>query len=150
MKPKEDPTMITKQANVVWRGTGKEGKGEITTESKALDSVPYGFNTRFEGVKGTNPEELIAAAHASCFSMAVAFKLAEAGFNPKELKTNAAVKMDKEGGGFTIKTVDLKLDALIPEIDDKKFQALAADAKANCPVSKVLNATINLVATLRH
>ncbi|RZA16518.1 MAG: OsmC family peroxiredoxin, partial [Proteobacteria bacterium] len=91
--------MITKEANVVWRGEGKTGKGEITTQSKVLSSAPYGFNARFEGGSGTNPEELIGAAHAGCFSMALAFKLGEAGFHPKEINTNAKVSLDKEGAG---------------------------------------------------
>jgi osmotically inducible protein OsmC len=140
--------MITKEANVVWRGDGKSGQGEITTQSKALSGVPYGFTSRFEQGKGTNPEELIAAAHAGCFSMALAFRLAEAGFQPRELKTKAAISMDKEGGGFTIKESRLTLEASIPEIDEQRFKDLAAEAKANCPVSKLLNAKITLDAQL--
>jgi len=140
--------MITKEANVVWRGDGKSGQGEITSQSKALSAVPYGFASRFEQGKGTNPEELIAAAHAACFSMALAFKLAEAGFQPKELKTKAAISMDKEGSGFTIKESKLTLEAHVPEIDEQKFKELAAEAKANCPVSKLLNAKITLDAQL--
>lgn len=142
--------MITRKANVVWRGSGKEGKGEISTESQVLNSAPYGFRTRFENERGTNPEELIGAAHAACFSMALAFKLGEGGFNPKELKTNAAVKLDKEGAGWAIKEVNLKLDAIVPEIDEAKFQSIVADAKANCPVSKVLNAKITVDAHLQR
>nr|WP_141732082.1 OsmC family protein [Oligoflexus tunisiensis] len=140
--------MITKEANVVWRGDGKSGQGEITTQSKALSAVPYGFTSRFEQGKGTNPEELIAAAHAGCFSMALAFRLAEAGFQPRELRTKAAVSMDKEGSGFTIKESRLTLEASVPEIDEQKFKDLAAEAKANCPVSKLLNAKIILDAQL--
>lgn len=142
--------MITKEANIVWRGDGKSGQGEITTQSKALSSVPYGFRSRFEQGPGTNPEELIAAAHAGCFSMALAFKLAEAGFQPRELKTKAVIAMDKEGSGFTIKESRLTLEASIPEINEQKFKELAADAKANCPVSKLLNAKITLDAKLTH
>ncbi|WP_369696374.1 OsmC family protein [Oligoflexus tunisiensis] len=139
---------MTKEANVVWRGDGKSGQGEITTQSKALSAVPYGFTSRFEQGKGTNPEELIAAAHAGCFSMALAFRLAEAGFQPRELRTKAAVSMDKEGSGFTIKESRLTLEASVPEIDEQKFKDLAAEAKANCPVSKLLNAKIILDAQL--
>lgn len=140
--------MITKEANVVWRGDGKSGKGEISTQSKALTAVPYGFASRFESGAGTNPEELIAAAHAGCFSMALAFRLAEAGFQAKELKTRAQISMDKEASGFTIKESKLTLQASIPEITEAKFKELAAEAKANCPVSKLLNAKITLDATL--
>jgi lipoyl-dependent peroxiredoxin len=140
--------MITKEAQVVWRGDGKTGQGEITTQSKALNQVPYGFASRFEKGSGTNPEELIGGAHAACFSMALAFRLAEAGFHPKELRTKAAISMDKEGGGFTIKESKLTLEAVIPEINEQKFRELAAEAKANCPVSKLLNAKITLDATL--
>jgi osmotically inducible protein OsmC len=140
--------MITKEANVIWRGDGKSGQGEITTQSQALSNVPYGFRSRFEQGPGTNPEELIAAAHAGCFSMALAFKLAEAGFQARELKTKAAISMDKEGSGFTIKESKLTLEAQIPEISEQKFKELAADAKANCPVSKLLNAKITLDAQL--
>ncbi len=142
--------MINREANAVWRGDGKSGKGELTTQSKALNSLPYGFNSRFENGPGTNPEELIGAAHAGCFSMALAFKLAEAGFQAKEIKTTSRVSLDKEGAGFAIKEVKLTLNATIPEIDDRKFQEIAADAKANCPVSKVLNAKISLEAKLTH
>jgi osmotically inducible protein OsmC len=140
--------MITKESNIAWRGDGKSGQGEITTQSKALASVPYGFRSRFETGPGTNPEELIAAAHAGCFSMALAFKLAEAGFQARELKTKAVIAMDKEGSGFTIKESRLTLEASIPEITEQKFKELGADAKANCPVSKLLNAKITLDAQL--
>lgn len=140
--------MISREASVVWRGDGKTGKGEITTQSKVLNNTPYGFNTRFEDTPGTNPEELIGAAHAGCFSMALAFKLAEAGFQPKEIHSTAKVSLIKEGAGFTISDVKLTLRASIPEIDDKKFQEIATDAKQNCPVSKVLKANITLDAKL--
>ena len=140
--------MITKEANIVWHGAGKTGKGEITTQSKVVNAAPYGFGARFENGPGTNPEELIAAAHSACFTMAIAFALSEAGFEPKELTTNAKVLMDKEGTGWGIKEVKLSLNATVPEINDKKFQEIAATAKANCPVSKVLNAKISLEAKL--
>ncbi|RYZ54141.1 MAG: OsmC family peroxiredoxin [Proteobacteria bacterium] len=140
--------MITKQADVLWNGDGKTGKGAISTQSGVLKDAPYGFTARFEGGPGTNPEELIGAAHAGCFSMALAFALAEAGFKATEIKTNAKVSMDKEGSGFAIKDVKLTLSAKIPEIDDKKFQEIASGAKANCPVSKALKVPISLTATL--
>ncbi len=140
--------MLTKEANVVWKGDGKSGTGSITTQSKVLNAAPYGFKARFEGGPGTNPEELIGAAHAGCFTMSLAFKLAEAGFNPQDLKTKAQVMMDKEGSGWAIKEVKLSLQAIIPEIDNKKFQEIAADAKANCPVSKALKLPISLEASL--
>ena len=141
-------TTIVKEAQVKWQGEGKTGKGLITTQSKALDNLPYGFKTRFEGGQGTNPEELIGAAHAGCFSMALAFKLGEAGFNPKEINTQAKVSLDKEGTGFFISGVKLILNATIPEIDEKKFQEIAGYAKQNCPVSKALKVPITLEAKL--
>lgn len=140
--------MITKEANVVWRGDGKSGKGEISTQSKALSNAAYGFATRFEKANGTNPEELIAAAHAACFSMALAFRLAESGFTADELRVKGAVSLDKDGQGFSIKESHLTLQAVVPGIDEKTFKELAASAKANCPVSRVLNATITLDASL--
>ncbi|MBC7531763.1 MAG: OsmC family protein [Oligoflexus sp.] len=142
--------MITKEANVVWSGDGKTGQGTISTQSKVLTAAPYGFPARFEGGPGTNPEELIGAAHAGCFTMALAFALAEAGFKATEMKTNAKVSLDKEGAGFAIKDIKLTLSAKIPEIDDKKFQAIASEAKSACPVSKALKVPISLSATLQH
>ena len=140
--------MITKEANVVWNGDGKTGKGSISTQSSVLKEAPYGFTARFEGGPGTNPEELIGAAHAACFTMALAFALAEKGFKATEMKTSAKVSLDKEGAGFAIKDVKLTLTAKIPEIDDKAFQEIASGAKANCPVSKALKVPISLTATL--
>ncbi|MBC7658963.1 MAG: OsmC family protein [Chitinophagaceae bacterium] len=141
--------MIVKEANVVWKGDGKTGQGTISTQSKVLNDAPYGFTARFEGGPGTNPEELIGAAHSGCFTMAMAFALAEAGFKATEMKTSAKVSLDKEGAGFAIKSIQLTLNAVIPEIDDKKFQEIAAGAKTNCPVSKALSAVpISLEATL--
>lgn len=139
---------IVKEANVNWQGDGKTGKGSITTGSKVLNEAPFGFNTRFEGVQGTNPEELIGAAHAGCFSMALAFTLEKQGFHPKDIKTEAKVTLDKEGDGFAITGIKLSLRATVPEIDDKKFQELASDAKVNCPVSKALKVPITLDAKL--
>jgi len=140
--------MITKEANAVWNGDGKTGKGKISTQSNVVNDAPYGFTARFEGGPGTNPEELIGAAHAGCFTMALAFALAEAGFKATEMKTSAKVSLDKEGSGFAIKDIKLTLNATIPEIDDKKFQEIASGAKANCPVSKALKVPISLSATL--
>jgi lipoyl-dependent peroxiredoxin len=139
---------MIRKARAVWRGTGKDGKGDITTDSGALSATPYSFRTRFENERGTNPEELIAAAHAGCFTMALAFALQAAGFTPTELTTEAAVKLDPEGGGFKISSSALTLRAVVPGLDKAKFDEFAAGAEKNCPVSKVLNAQITLNATL--
>ncbi len=139
---------MKRTATAQWRGTGKEGKGKISTQSGVLKEAQYGFNTRFEDGPGTNPEELIGAAHAGCFTMATAFALTGAGFNPEQLNTSASVIMEKQGDAWTITEVQLKLDAKIPEISEAKFQEIAAGAKANCPVSRLLNAKISLEAKL--
>ncbi len=150
-----DPREVTgdeamnRKANAVWQGNGKEGKGQLTTQSGVLSSNPYGFNTRFETEPGTNPEELIAAAHAGCFTMALAFQLQGAGFTADELRTEAVVSLEKDGDGFTITASALTLTAKIPGIDQQKFDELAGIAEKNCPVSKVLNAKISLNATLQ-
>lgn len=141
--------MMTRTAKAVWKGTGKDGTGTITTGSNVLSNANYGFKTRFENGPGTNPEELIAAAHASCFAMALAFQLQGAGFTPTELHSEAAVTLEKEGEGFKVSRSALKLTAEIPGIDKAKFDELAAQAKAGCPISKLLNAEITLEATLR-
>jgi lipoyl-dependent peroxiredoxin len=135
---------ITRTARAEWQGTGKEGKGTLTTQSGVLSATPYGFNTRFGDQKGTNPEELIAAAHAGCFSMALAFALSGAGFTPTKLATSAAVTIEPEGAGFKISKSALKLEATVPNIDRDQFQKLAEGAKAGCPVSKLFNAEITL------
>ena len=139
---------IKKPASAVWKGDLKTGKGEISTQSGALKSNPYGFNTRFEGQPGTNPEELIGAAHAGCFSMAFSMILGGEGFTADEIKTAAEVTLDKEGEGFAITAIKLTMSAKIPNIDQAKFEELAKKAKEGCPVSKVLNADITLDATL--
>ena len=139
---------IKKTASAVWQGDLKTGKGEISTQSGALKSNPYGFNTRFEGQPGTNPEELIGAAHAGCFSMAFSMILGGEGFTADEIKTAAEVTLDKEGEGFAITAIKLTMSAKIPNIDQAKFEELANKAKEGCPVSKVLNADITLDATL--
>ena len=139
---------IKRSGSAAWQGGIKDGKGTISTGSGVLRDHPYGFNSRFEGGKGTNPEELIGAAHAGCFSMALSKILGDAGHVAKKLATTADVTLEQKDGGFTITAVKLTLDANIPGIDENTFQDLAAEAKANCPVSKVLNATITLDATL--
>jgi len=139
---------IIRRGDAHWTGTGKEGKGHLSTPSGTLKDTPYAFNTRFADGIGTNPEELIAAAHAGCFTMALAFKLQEAGHTAESLETDAKLTMEQDGGGFTITTVALTLKAKVPGIDQAAFQALATDAEKTCPVSKVLNAKITLAATL--
>src|SRR3954462_10969537 len=120
---------MIRKARAVWRGTGKDDKGELTPDSGVLASTPYSFKTRFESEKGTNPEELIAAAHAGCFTMALAFQLAGAGFTPTELTTEAAVSLEPEGQGFKISRSALTLRAKIPNIDEAKFKELAGNAE---------------------
>ncbi|QXH35797.1 OsmC family protein [Pseudomonas muyukensis] len=139
---------MKKSASAVWQGGLKDGKGQISTESGALKQAPYGFNTRFEGSPGTNPEELIGAAHAGCFSMALAMMLGEAGFTAERIDTHAEVSLDKQADGFAITAVHLTLKASVPGASEAQFQEVAHKAKAGCPVSKVLNATISLEATL--
>lgn len=133
----------TNTGSARYEGLGKQGKGHVSTESGAVDA-PYGFAARFEGDKGTNPEELIAAAHASCFTMALSFKLADAGYPDGTLDTTAVVTLEKEGDGFTVTRSALTAKASVPGIDKSKFEELAADAKANCPISRLLNAEITL------
>ncbi len=139
---------IKRHASAEWAGSGKEGTGSLTTQSATLKDIPYGFNSRFGDGKGTNPEELIAAAHAGCFSMATAFQLSGAGHPPETMHCDATLTMEQVPGGFKIAAVHLVLKAKVPGLDNAKFQELAAEAKANCPVSKVLNAEITLEATL--
>jgi len=139
---------MIRKAKAVWRGTGRSGNGDISTDSGVLAETPYSFKTRFENEKGTNPEELIAAAHAGCFTMALAFQLQAAGFTPTELTTEAAVSLDPDGQGFRISRSALTLRAAVPNLDDATFAKLAGDAEKNCPVSKVLNAEITLDAKL--
>jgi lipoyl-dependent peroxiredoxin len=140
--------MSVRTASARYEGFGKEGVGRISTQSGVLDNVFYGFGTRFGDEKGSNPEELVAAAHASCFTMALSFALARAGYAGGTLETKAAVTLDKDGDGFTITRSDLDLTASVPGIDPATFAEIAADAKANCPVSKLLRAEITLKHTL--
>ena len=141
--------MSTKHTgSAVWRGGLKDGGGKISTQSGVLDNVEYGFHSRFEDGPGTNPEELIGAAHAGCFTMALSGVLAEAGMTAKQLSTSATVTLDKIDGGFAITEVHLSLVATIPGADQKAFEEAALKAKLNCPVSKLLNANITLDARL--
>lgn len=134
--------------SAVWSGGIKDGKGAISTQSGAMKEHPYGFASRFEGKPGTNPEELIGAAHAGCFTMALSLILGEAGLTAEQMNTKAEVTLDKLDDGYAITAVHLTLEAKIPGADDAKFQELAGKAKANCPVSKLLNANITLDAKL--
>ena len=130
--------MINKTASAHWTGGLKDGKGQISTESGALSDQPYGFNTRFEGKPGTNPEELIGAAHASCFSMALSMILGDYDAVPDDINTTAKVSLEEKDGGFAITKVHLDLSAKIPGLSESDFQEAAKTAKENCPVSKVL------------
>jgi lipoyl-dependent peroxiredoxin len=131
---------IERTASAHWTGGLKDGKGAISTKSGALSSYPYGFGSRFEGVAGTNPEELIGAAHAGCFTMALSLILGEAGFTAESLDTTAAVTLEAVDGGFAITAINLKLTAKVPGTDEAAFNDLANKAKAGCPVSKALAA----------
>ncbi len=140
-------TMKT-QGSAVWSGGIKDGKGAISTKSGALSSYPYGFASRFEGKPGTNPEELIGAAHAGCFTMAMSLILGEAKLTAEKMETVAEVSLDKDGDGFSITAVHLTLKAKIPGATQEQFEKLTGMAKAGCPVSKLLKANITLDATL--
>jgi osmotically inducible protein OsmC len=139
---------INRTGSAHWAGGLKDGIGAISTQSGALKEYPYGFATRFEGKPGTNPEELLGAAHAGCFTMALSLILGEAGLTAESMDTKAEVTLEKKDDGFTITAVQLTLKAKIPGVDDAKFQDLAAKAKAGCPVSKLFKADISLTATL--
>ena len=140
--------MIKRNGSAAWSGGLKDGKGSVSVQSGVLKDTPYGFNTRFEDGPGTNPEELIAAAHAGCFTMALSAQLGEAGMTAKSLKTTATVSLDKVEGGFSITAVHLNLVANIPGATQEAFEAAARKAKEGCPVSKLLNAAITLDARL--
>lgn len=139
---------IRRTANAAWQGTGKEGKGSLTTQSGTLRDTPYGFSSRFGDAQGTNPEELIAAAHAGCFTMALAFKLSGAGHTPESLRTEARLSMEQEQGGWKIAAIALTLRGKVPGCSPEDFRRLAEEAKATCPVSRVLNAEISLDAAM--
>ena len=140
--------MITRTASARYEGFGKDGKGSVSTGSGVLSGQAYGFGSRFESEAGTNPEELIAAAHAACFTMALSFALARAGHSEGTLETEAKVRLDKDGDGFKVSRSDLVLKARIAGIDEAEFRTLADGAKANCPISKLLNAEIGFEWTL--
>jgi osmotically inducible protein OsmC len=141
--------MTTRTATARYEGLGKNGQGQVSTQSGVLDGTQYSFDTRFEDGKGTNPEELIAAAHASCFTMALSFALAGKGYSAGTLETSAKVTLDKDGDGFKISKSELTLTASVPGISPEQFEELANGAKAGCPISKVLNAEISLKHELR-
>jgi osmotically inducible protein OsmC len=135
---------ITRTATARYEGTGKEGKGTLTTQSGVLKDQRYGFHSRFEDAPGTNPEELIAAAHAGCFTMALSFALAKQGITNARLETTARVKLEPDGDGFKVSRSDLELRTDVPDLDEDKLRALAEDAKKNCPISKLLDADMDL------
>lgn len=139
---------MLRTASANWTGTLKEGKGQISTQSTVLSNAQYGFNTRFEDGPGTNPEELIGAAHAGCFTMALAARLSEMKLIIERLHTTAGVTLEQEGKEFTITAVHLDLQAKVSGIDKAEFEKIANEVKKTCPVSKVLNAEISLFATL--
>jgi len=139
---------MKRNASAVWQGGLKDGKGTISTASGVLSNTPYSFSTRFEEGRGTNPEELIAAAHAGCFSMALSNILGESQMTPKSIETKATLTMEKTDAGFTVTEIHLDVTANIPGADDAKFQAAAEKAKAGCPISRLLNAKIEMTARL--
>ncbi len=140
--------MTVNSASARYEGLGRDGKGHIWTKRGALDAEPYGFASRFEDGPGTNPEELIAAAHAACFTMALSFALAKAGHSDGQLDTEAKVTLDKDGEGFAVTKSALTLTAKVPGIAQEDFDRIADEAKANCPISKLLNCEITLEKTL--
>src|SRR6476469_920878 len=145
----QEHAMTTTSGSAKWQGGIKDGKGAISTKSGALNDYPYGFASRFEGKPGSNPEELIGAAHAACFTMALSLILGEAKLTAEQMETRADVTLEKQGDGFAITSVHLTLNAKVPGADKAKFEDLAGKAKAGCPVSKLLNTKITLDATLQ-
>ncbi|SRR6266536_17683 len=139
---------MKRSASAVWTGGLKDGKGNISTDSGVLSEAQYSFSTRFEDGKGTNPEELIAAAHAGCFSMALSGQLSQAGLTPESIHTTASVRLEKTDTGFAITSVHLEVRAKVPGADQQAFEKAANNAKAGCPVSKVLKAEITMDAVL--
>ena len=139
---------IQKKGSAEWKGSLKRGKGVVSTESGALKENPYGFNTRFEGQPGTNPEELIGAAHASCYSMALSMILGHSDLEPESIQTEATVTLEQDDSGFYVSKVDLKTIARIPGADQQAFEKAANEAKEGCPISRLLNADITLDARL--
>lgn len=141
---------MERKASAVWKGGLKDGKGEFSAPSGVFSHIPYSFKTRFEDAPGTNPEELIAAAHASCFSMALSAQLGGANLTPESINTTANLKLEKVEGGFAITAIHLDVTAKVPNASDVAFQKAAENAKAGCPVSKVLNAKITMSAKLER
>jgi osmotically inducible protein OsmC len=141
---------MKRKASAVWRGGLRDGLGSISTDSGVLADTQYSFSTRFEEGKGTNPEELIAAAHAGCFSMALSGQLGNAGLTAESIKTTAAVTLDKTEAGFTITAVHLTVTARVPGASPEAFETAAGNAKAGCPVSRLLNAQITMEARLEE
>src|SRR5882757_9871552 len=139
---------MKRKASAIWSGSLKDGKGTISTESGVLSSTPYSFRTRFESEKGTNPEELIGAAHAGCFSMALSMILGQAGMTAEKIETEATITLEQKDGGFAVTASHLDVTVTIPGADEAAFQQAAETAKANCPISKLLNATITMDAKL--
>jgi osmotically inducible protein OsmC len=139
---------MIRKSKASWSGSGRDGKGSLTSQSGVLSGTNFGYRSRFEDGPGTNPEELLAAAHAGCFTMAVAFGLQQAGFTAIDLETEAAVSLEPDGDAFKIARSELTLRAQVPDIDNDRFQEIAHAAEKNCPVSKVLKAEIGLTATL--
>jgi osmotically inducible protein OsmC len=139
---------MQRTATAIWNGALKDGKGAISTQSGVLADAPYSFVTRFENQKGTNPEELIAAAHAGCFTMALSAQLGTMNFTPQSLRTTAAVTLEKLDAGWTISKIHLDVTAKVPGISASAFDSAAASAKANCPVSRLLKAEISMDALL--
>lgn len=139
---------MQRKASAVWKGGLKDGKGTVSASSGVLSNTPYSFTTRFENAPGTNPEELIAAAHAACFSMALSAQLGAANLTPESINTSATLTMDKLDAGWTITTIQLDVSARVPNADEAAFRKAAENAKAGCPVSKVLNAKITMNAKL--
>jgi lipoyl-dependent peroxiredoxin len=139
---------MVRKASAVWKGSLKEGKGTISSESGVFSNTPYSFSTRFENAKGTNPEELIAAAHAGCFTMALSAQLGNAGITPESLETTASLTLDKLEAGWSITKIHLDVAARIPGVDKAAFDKAAENAKAGCPVSRLLKAEITMTARL--
>src|ERR1700688_4983908 len=139
---------MVRKASAVWNGSLKEGKGTISTESKVLSNAQYSFSTRFENGIGTNPEELIAAAHAGCFTMALSAQLGNAGITPESLETTASLSLDKLDAGWTVTKIHLEVTAQIPGADKAAFDKAAEAAKAGCPISRLLKAEITMTARL--
>ena len=139
---------MKRKASAVWNGNLKDGRGTLSTESRILTSTPYSFRTRFEEEPGTNPEELIGTAHAGCYSMALSMILGLAGMNPEKIETDATITMEKDGDGFAVTSSHLDVTATIPGADEAAFLEAAEKAKANCPISKLMNAKITINARL--